>query len=540
MINEVEIREKLTQLTHEELLEQAVKDKLQLNNIMEQLAVMQRQKYAKTSENVPTEQLSLFNEIEEIYDKSTKEELEEKPIEIKKKKIRTVKKEELDYFNLPSTTIHHEIDNKKCPECGTMMKETKPTIKYELKYTPAQYKIIKHVVHNYVCPNIEHENMVHVEAKPIEFHRLIEGSYVSASVVAGIAVNKFVQGVPLYRQESELKRQGVPISRQNMSNWMMRCGEDYLETVFNAMWKDLKELKYLHMDETTLTVLEEKKDEGKEKSYVWLAMSGKNEAKQMALYFYGDGRKYGNVTKILGEDENKRYVHSDGYEAYHGQSFKNVACMAHVRRRFFEALEVNPAYKKYEQAKTKEERKAILDENASLCNELMIMSWIQQMFQLDQTVKDRKNMKAEKMKSLYDQFFTCLRELEPKYTNAGKMGRAIKYALDLEEELRNYLEDENLEISNNRAERSIKPFVIARKNFLFSNTKRGAKESLVYFSIIESAKMNGLDPFKYLEYILDCLSKYGLKDELIQSILPYSNELPKELYSKTKDQKNRK
>lgn len=122
MINEVEIREKLTQLTHEELLEQAVKDKLQLNNIMEQLAVMQRQKYAKTSENVPTEQLSLFNEIEEIYDKSTKEELEEKPIENKKKKIRTVKKEELDYFNLPSTTIHHEIDNKKCPECGTMMK----------------------------------------------------------------------------------------------------------------------------------------------------------------------------------------------------------------------------------------------------------------------------------------------------------------------------------------------------------------------------------------------------------------------------------
>lgn len=120
------------------------------------------------------------------------------------------------------------------------------------------------------------------------------------------------------------------------------------------------------------------------------------------------------------------------------------------------------------------------------------------------------------------------------------MGRSIKYALDLEEELRNYLEDENLEISNNRAERSIKPFVIARKNFLFSNTKRGAKESLVYFSIIESAKMNGLDPFKYLEYILDCLSKYGLKDELIQSILPYSNELPKELYSKTKDQKNRK
>lgn len=166
-----------------------------------------------------------------------------------------------------------------------MMKETKPTIKYELKYTPAQYKIIKHVVHNYACPNIEHENMVHVEAKPKEFHRLIEGSYVSTSVVAGIAVNKFVQDVPLYRQESELKRQGVPISRQNMSNWMMRCGEDYLETVFNAMWKDLKELKYLHMDKTTLTVLEEKKDEGKEKSYVWLAMSGKNE----------------------------RYVHSDGY-----------------------------------------------------------------------------------------------------------------------------------------------------------------------------------------------------------------------------------
>ena len=114
------------------------------------------------------------------------------------------------------------------------------------------------------------------------------------------------------------------------------------------------------------------------------------------------------------------------------------------------------------------------------------------------------------------------------------MGKAITYALNQEEWLRNYLLDENLELSNNRGERSIKPFVMARKNFLFCKTELGAKHSSIWFSMIESAKMNGLDPFKYMTYVLERLSKEGVNDKVIQEVLPYAKQLPKELYSKSK------
>lgn len=116
------------------------------------------------------------------------------------------------------------------------------------------------------------------------------------------------------------------------------------------------------------------------------------------------------------------------------------------------------------------------------------------------------------------------------------MGKAIKYAIGLEQELRNYLLEEELEISNNRAERAIKPFVMARKNFLFSNTRRGAKQSSIYFSMIETAKMNELDPYKYLRYVLERMSKEKQEDQLIQELLPYSKKLPRELYKRKRGQ----
>ena len=112
------------------------------------------------------------------------------------------------------------------------------------------------------------------------------------------------------------------------------------------------------------------------------------------------------------------------------------------------------------------------------------------------------------------------------------MGSAISYAFHEEEYLRNFFKDGRCELSNNLAEQRIKPFVIARKNFLFSNTKNGAKASTIYFSLIESAKMNKLNPYKYLEYVLDTLSTKGISNEIINSVLPYSKQLPKNLYVK--------
>ena len=186
------------------------------------------------------------------------------------------------------------------------------------------------------------------------------------------------------------------------------------------------------------------------------------------------------------------------------------------------------------QKASKEEKRQLIEENESLANKLKILSLIQQMFEQDKKTEDRKKMKEEKMSVLFDEFFEYVKQLEGTYPEKSNMGKAITYAINQEKWLRNYLVDENLELSNNRGERSIKPFVMARKNFLFSNTESGAKHSSIWFSMIESAKMNGLDPTKYMTYVLEKLSKEGVNEEVIQEVLPYAEQLPKKLYAKSK------
>ena len=539
MVKETEIRDNLAKLNHDELLAYAVKAEIDRQNLMEHIMTMNQKKYGHSSEKVSRDQLSLplFNEAETILDEASKEEIieeSEKNSEQRKKKIRVKKGKETDYENHVTKTVHHTLEKAVCDECGSPMKEIGADYFYELRYIPSKLDVIKHVVHKYKCPNEKYHDCKTkiVSGDTSDFHRLIDGSVVSASLAAAIAVNKFVSGVPLYRQEQEYKRRGLPVTRQNMSNWLIQSSKKYLEAVYKVMVQDMRGLTYRHMDETTLVVLENKK--AREKSYEWLAVSGRTEKKQMALYFYSESREYRMVEEILGTDA-KGYVQSDGYEAYHNRTFINVGCWAHVRRKFVEALENDneKLWKRYQKA-SKEEKRQLIEENESLANKLKILSLIQQMFEQDKKTEDRKKMKEEKMSVLFDEFFEYVKQLEGTYPEKSNMGKAITYAINQEKWLRNYLVDENLELSNNRGERSIKPFVMARKNFLFSNTESGAKHSSIWFSMIESAKMNGLDPTKYMTYVLEKLSKEGVNEEVIQEVLPYAEQLPKKLYAKSK------
>ncbi len=542
MIDVQKTKEKLEQMTHDELVEYAIKQEITKNNYLEQLKLFRAKKYGSTSEKSNFEMITLFNEIEFEVDNTKPEELLEPVFDVQKKKKKKVKQKETDYTELEiGETIHHSLKDKTCPECGSQMKELQPTIMLELKHQPEKYYLVKHVVHNYVCPqcSLENENMMHIEPedKPV---RLIEGSIVTSSVVSEIAYNKFILGTPLYRQEQDLKRKNIPISRQNMSNWLMKTSNDYLEFVFNHMWDDFKKLEVVHLDETTLKILEDNKD-GRKKGYVWLGMSGKYEEKQMALYFSPGNRKHENARIILGED-NQSIVHSDGYEAYHKDiGLMTVGCMAHVRRKFKEAQEASECDENIQKLKTKEEKLEYLESVPGYKNILIVLNHINKLFKIEKSLDDagvslteRYERRQKEELPIFNELFECLHKHEYEYVPDGKMGKAISYALNEEKYLRNYFKDGRSELSNNRAEQKIKPFVMARKNFLFSNTRSGAKATTIYFSLLESAKMNNLDPYRYLIYVLDTLNTKGLKDTVIESLLPYSNSLPHELYVKNK------
>ena len=251
------------------------------------------------------------------------------------------------------------------------------------------------------------------------------------------------------------------------------CSNDYLEYVFDQMCDDFKKLETVHLDETPLQIIEDCKD-GRKKGYVWMGMSGTFETIQMALFFSPGNRKYENATIILGEDS-QAIAHSDGYEAYHkGICLMVVGCMSHVRRKFVEAQKASVGRKEIRKLSTREERIEYLDSHPGYKNILIAIHYINKLFKIEETLKkegatptERYKRRQEESLPIFNEFFVYLHEIEGQYLPKGKMGSAISYTFHKEEYLRNFFKDGRCELSNNLAKQRIKPFVIARKNFLF-------------------------------------------------------------------------
>jgi len=312
------------------------------------------------------------------------------------------------------------------------------------------------------------------------------GSSASASMVAYLMVQKYVMGSPLYRLEQEFNSFGFALSRQTMSNWVIHCAEAWLQPIYDELHKRLITEDVIHADETVLQVLNEPERRAQSKSYMWLYRTGKYSRHPTVLYEYQPGRGGHNPAEFLKGFTG--YLQSDGYNGYDQvPEVTHVGCMAHMKRKFHEAVAVLP--------QNKESGTAV--EGEAYCSAL---------FRLEEefagfSPEERKQKRKELSKPIMDEFIRwgSTRNVAPK----SKLGIALTYLRNNACELSEYLNDGRLEISNNLAERSIKPFVIDRKNFLFANTPKGATASAVTFSIIESAKENGLNPFKYLNYIFN-------------------------------------
>ena len=315
----------------------------------------------------------------------------------------------------------------------------------------------------------------------------IPGSFTAPEAVAYLMTQKFSMGSPLYRIEQELKRQGIPLSRQTMSNWLLWSAEHLLRPVYDQLHKELLKRDVLHADETTLQVLHEPGKPAQSKSYMWLYRTSGDTNSPIVLYEYQPGRGACHPEKFLAGY--KGYLHTDGYAGYHGLSedITVVGCWAHARRKFDEAMKSLP------KGKAKNSSAA---QGLAYCNLLFKIE--DSLAEL--TAEERYEQRLKQEKPVLDAMLAWAntRAAAPK----SALGKALAYLIDQWPYLCNYLKDGRLELSNNRAERSIKPFVIDRKNFLFANTPSGAKSSAVIFSLIETAKENSLDPYRYLIWVL--------------------------------------
>jgi len=492
---------------YEELKEQIADLQQRVDFLMQQMRLARHKQFGSSSEKSEYDQLSLFDEVETCADEKAPEpEASEVKAHYRKKAAQSKEKLPED---LPVEIVEHTLPEKDqvCPECGEQLHVIGKNVREILKLIPAKAVIEQHVQYVYGCRDCEKNACTVPIVKAKADTPLIKGSIASAEAVAQIMTQKFVMGVPLYRQEQEWNRNGIPLSRQTMSNWLLKCTEDHLAPVYNRLHAILIDHEVLHADETTLQVLHEEGKPAQSKSYMWLYRTSGDALRPIVLYDYQPDRRAERPKVFL--QGFRGSLHTDGYPGYHKltDAITVIGCWAHARRKFDEALKGLPE---------KAQAGSLAQQAKQYCDRL---------FELergfaDLSTQERYLKRQELSKPLADDFFCWLRTKNT--STKSVFGSAAQYALSQQKYLVGYLTDGRLEISNNRAERSIKPFVIGRKNFLFANTARGAKASAIMYSLIETAKENGLIPYDYLVSVFKTAPDLDLKrnPELVDSLLP--------------------
>ena len=468
---------------------------------------------SEKSEDPLVEQLSfLFNEAE-VFSEAVSE--KESTVVVAAHKRH--KKHEYALENLPeglpTKQVEHRLEGEDlvCPQCGETMTEVGKEVVRTLEIIPAQTIIHEDIYYTYACKKCSENADEGCEtpfAKAPREKNIIPGSFATPEAVAHIMTQKFVMGSPLYRQEQELNRKGIPLSRQTMSNWILKAADDYLAPVYKQLHQELLAREVLHADETTLQVLHEPGKKPQSESYMWLYRTSGDTDKPIVLYEYQPSRGSVHPKEFLAGF--KGYLHTDGYAGYHNlpEEICVVGCWAHLRRKFDEAVKSLPKGKN---------KGGSAAQGLAYCN---LLFEIEQQL-ADKSPEERYEERLKQAKPVLDAMFAWAknRTAAPK----SALGKAFTYLKEQWPYLINYLKDGRLEISNNRAERSIKPFVIDRKNFLFANTPKGAAGSAVMFSLIQTAIENQLDPYVYLTWLLKTANTMDLTvPEEVQKLLPWN------------------
>lgn len=436
------------------------------------------------------------------------------------------------YGNLP---IRKEViplpeEDKHCPYCNSLMEYMAETfVREELRITPAKVERIHYYQEKWQCPECREDgDGTFTESRTPT--ALIPHSPASPSMAAYVAMEKTGLAMPYYRQEFLMRQLGFTLPRETMANWVIYVAENYFYPVYSRLHEELLKRDLVHADETTCQVLREKGRTAEQTSYMWLYTTGNDGLTPVVLYDYQPSRKGACARDFL--EGFHGLVQCDGYQGYNRlEDVTLVCCLAHARRKFFEAvpaarrkklklLDINSDVAIEDTGLPgEEEAKQLLPAETGLlyCNKL---------FYLERTLKDldpgeRKQQRAVLEQPVWDQFWNWLDTLHP--TGQSKLGKAVNYAQNHHDTLMNYLLDGRCEVSNNRAERKAKSYAIGRKALLFHTSEAGAGASAVMYSIVETAKANNLNIFQYLYTVLLYMPDYMNSSAGIEQLMPWSD-----------------
>ena len=503
--------------------------KLENNSLKRIIYGSKRERTPRDEKEQITEQCSLFDDPEEI-EKDVQEQIKEKVEEITvyKKKKNKIKKAGIKRAALKDILIERKEyiieEDEVCPECkGTLKNVGKKVVRQEIEYEAPRLKIKEYIKYVYKCETCgtkgsKKESSTFVEAevpKPILTH-----SFASSSLGTEVIYQKYYLGVPLYRQEKMWDDKGLVLPRNMMANWNIKISEYYFSHIYNLMHKKIKEeSELLHSDETTMQCNKEKGRKASSNSYMWVLRSGELEKRKGIIFKYSPSRSEKTAQEFL--KGYKGILVTDGYAAYNNiEDITHAECWAHARRYFLESIPLDD--------NGKPNINAYGNIGVDYCNKLFEIEREIEKLDIDEKVKKRQ----EKSKPVLEEFFKWVNSMmSKKIVINNKLKKALTYASNQRKELSEFLNDGRIPLTNSLAERSIRPFAVHRKNWLFADSVEGANANAIMYSILETAKINNLNIEKYLKYLLEELPQIeNINDEkVIEKYLPWSNELPSEI-----------
>lgn len=496
----------------------------EIERLVERVRVENARRWGARSDRILPHQISLFNDVEAAAAAGPAGAGAGKPGRKARKRRRPI-----DWSRFETEVVDHTAD-ASCPSCGSAMEPMGYEVRRELKYVPARLVAVEHRVWKYVCRPCSRANAAGAdEDVAVSIVRAagpllpLGKSHAGASLIAHVIHQKYRLSMPINRIWSDMSsQQGLPDSRQAVAGWVIDACGRWLARLCSLMREELLGKDIIHIDETPVICMEEsrrKRARGSTKSYMWLFCSAECDV-PIYLFRFGPSRKKEVASAVLSGWRGT--IVTDAYGAYRdfAPGVSRVACAAHIRRRFTDIA------------------KACAPGEARRSAAAEAVARLDAIFAADRAIRERCGgdyaavaaARAAELGPMMDSFHAWAVETRASYAAPRmQLAAALDYAIDNWGDLRNALSDGRLPLTNNRAERGLRTFCCGRKNWLFSDTTRGADASACAYSVVATAAANGLDDAKYLEWVLSEMPRAeadGALEERLPELLPWSASVP--------------
>jgi transposase len=469
-----------------------------IDKITHEMAVLKRLKFAAKSEAFNAEQKSLIEETIDADLAALQAELDKAlPAEQNKGEKKTPKRQALP-ANLPRREIAHEPESTTCA-CGCALKRIGEDVAEKLDYAPGVFSVERHVRGKWVCARCQ--TLVQAPVAP----HIIDKGIPTTGLLAQVLVAKFLDHLPLYRQEAIFERAGLAIARSTLAQWVGECGAQ-LQPLVDALAAELLQHGVLHADETPVAML--KPGNGKtHRAYLWSYCTSRYNPTKAVVFDFAESRAGQHARDFLGlpgdEGWRGKLVCDDyaGYKQLLTMGVTEAGCLAHARRKFFDLWS---------------NHKSPVAEEA--------LKYFIQLYEIEREVQDltadeRRRTRQLKARPVADALHAWLRLQRQKVPDGSATAKAIDYSLNRWLALTRYLDDGDLPADNNWVENQIRPIAIGRSNWLFAGSLRAGKRAAAVMSLVHSARLNGHDPYAYLKDVLERLPTQ--RASRVQELLPH-------------------